>query len=126
MKAALAVALLAAFAQGQAPHPMAGRIRIEKTQSGKVRFGPPEIVAWAGEQIHWYNDTGEPHEPGILKRDGSFVAFLDEPVAPGSSSAVFSPFARIDDNRKLIPFTITYVCGLHREEQGVIQVIPVP
>jgi plastocyanin len=122
-----AAACLAVLTPAEVPHKISGRIRIEKLASGKVRFGPPEIVAWAGDQVHWYNDTNEPHEPGVIRSDGTFVAFLEEPVAAKTSSAVFSPFARIDqESRRMVPFSIHYVCGLHPEEQGVIQVIPTP
>jgi plastocyanin len=121
-----AAVVVAIFAQAQTPQSIAGRIRIERTSAGKMRFNPAEIVAWAGSQIHWYNTTAEAHDPGVIKEDGSFVAFLEEPVAAGAASAVFSPLARIDDNGKLIAFTIHYVCGRHRNEQGAIQVIPTP
>ena len=121
-----AAVVVGTLALAQAPHSIAGRIRIEKLPSGKVRFGPPEITAWAGDQIHWYNDTSDPHEPGVIRSDGRFIPFLEEPVASKSSSAVFSPFARIDSTNRMIPFSIHYVCGLHRDEQGVIQVIPTP
>jgi len=80
-----------------------------------------------GYHIHWYDDTGEPHEPGVIPEHGRCVTFLDEPVAAWSSSSVFSPFARIcNTNKKMVSFTIHYLCGLHRNEEGVIQVIPTP
>ena len=126
MKRISAALLFIALAQGQAPRTMAGRIRIEKTPAGTLRFYPAEIVAWAGDQIHWFNATGEIHEPGVIRKDGRFVAFLEEPLAAGAVSAVFSPLARIDRDDKQIAFTIHYVCGRHRGEQGVIQVIPTP
>jgi plastocyanin len=127
MKPILAVILLAALANSEPPAKMAGRVRIEQTESGTVRFTPAEIVAWAGQQIHWFNDTGEVHEPGVLKKDGTFVPFLEEPVAARNSSAVFSPLARIDDKtKKQVAFTIEYVCARHRDEKGTIQVIPTP
>ena len=118
--------LLAIFAQAQPPRTMAGRIRIEKTSAGKTRFGPEEIVAWAGDQLHWHNMTSEAHDPGVVREDGTFVGFLEEPVAAWATSAVFSPLARIDDSQKLKPFTLHYLCGRHRNEQGTIQVIPTP
>jgi plastocyanin len=126
VRALFAAVLLTFFAQAQTQKSIADRIRIEKAPAGKMRFSPVEIVAWAGAQIHWYNTTAEAHEPGILKEDGRFVAFLEEPVAAGAASAVFSPLARIDEKGNLIPFTIHYICGLHRNEQGSIQVIPTP
>ncbi|MEO8592712.1 MAG: hypothetical protein ABI759_05295 [Candidatus Solibacter sp.] len=126
MRLLIAATCLAFLAQGQSSRPVAGRIRIEKTASGPVRFAPAEIVAWAGDQIHWFNDTGELHEPGILKKDGAFVAFLEEPVAVHATSAVFSPLARIDKGKKQIAFTIPYFCRLHPGEKGIIQVIPTP
>ena len=126
MRPIWAVMLLAAFAHGESSVPVAGRICIEKTPSGAVRFRPPELVAWAGDQIHWFNDTSEPHDPGVWRKDGKFVSFLEEPVAAGSTSAVFSPFARIDKSNNQIAFTIQYSCRKHRNEKGVIQVIPTP
>ena len=126
VKSTFAAILLAALAQSQSPRPIAGRIRIEKSDAGAVRFTPTEIVAWAGDPIHWFNDTGEVHEPGVLRKDGTFVAFLEKPVAARNVSSVFSPLARIDDSKKMTAFTIRYVCGRHRDEQGSIQVIPTP
>jgi plastocyanin len=125
LKLLVAVVVLAAFAQGQNPNPIAGRIRIERTLGGD-QFGPAEIVVWAGDLIHWSNETGEVHEPGVLRRDGAFVAFLERPVAPGTTSAVFSPLARVDASDNQVGFTIHYVCGRHRNEKGVIQVVPTP
>jgi hypothetical protein len=118
--------LFAAFAQGESPPAISGRIRIEKTASGAVRFAPAEIVAWAGDPIHWHNDTGEIHEPGVVKKDGTFVAFLEEPIASHGVSSVFSPLARLDESKKQLTFVIQYKCRRHRDEQGVIQVIPTP
>jgi plastocyanin len=126
VKPICAAIVFAVFAQSQAAPPIAGRIRIEKTAAGAVRFAPAEVVAWSGDLIHWYNETGEAHEPGVLNSDGTFVAFLEAPVAARSGSSVFSPLARVDDSGKQVPFTIRYVCGRHRGEQGVIQVIPTP
>jgi len=126
VKAVPAVILLAVLAWGETPRPIAGRIRIEKTASGAVRFSPAETVVWAGGQLHWFNGTAEAHEPGVIRKDGSFVAFLDEPVAGRAASGVFSPQPRIDSAGKQVPFTLHYVCGRHREEQGDIQVIPTP
>ena len=126
VKPVLAVILAALFAQAQAPKKMAGRIRIETAPSGAIRFTPAEIVAWAGDTIHWFNDTDEAHEPGVIRKDGAFVAFLETPVAPRSASAVFSPFARINAEKNQIAFTIHYVCRRHRNEQGTIEVQPTP
>ncbi len=126
MKLFCAAVICALFAQAQAPRPVAGRIRIEKSPLGVSRFSPAEVVAWAGQQIHWFNDTGEPHEPGVLNKDGVFVGFLEAPVPSRATSAVFSPLARIDESQKQIPFTIRYVCGRHPGEHGIIQVIPTP
>ena len=126
MKAICATILCAVFAQSQSPRPIAGRIRIERTAAGAVRFAPAEVVAWAGDPIHWYNETGEAHEPGVLRSDGTFVPFLEAPIAARSGSSIFSPLARLDDSKIMVPFTIRYECGRHRGEQGVIQVIPTP
>lgn len=123
MKLLIAIVVLAAFAQGESP--IAGRIRIERTLGGD-QFGPAEIVVWAGDLVHWSNETGEVHEPGVLRRDGTFVAFLERPVAPGTTSPVFSPLARVDGSDNQVAFTINYVCGRHRNEKGVIQVVPTP
>jgi plastocyanin len=126
LKPLLTACLLALFAQAQPPRSMAGRIRIEKTSAGSIRFTPAEVVAWAGDQIHWYNQTAEVHDPGVIRKDGTFVSFLEEPVAPGAPSGVFSSLARVNTAKKQIPFSIRYVCGRHPNEQGTIQVIPAP
>ncbi len=125
MRVLVAATLLAVFAQGQTSRPVAGRIRIERTESG-ARFAPAEIVAWAGDQIHWFNNTDQLHDPGVLNKDGVFVPFLEEPVAAHATSAVFSPLARIDKDKKMIAFAIPYVCRRHPNEKGTIQVIPTP
>jgi plastocyanin len=91
-----------------------------------MRFSPAEVVTWAGDQVHWFNETGELHEPGVIRNDGTFVAFLEEPVAAGAASSVFSSLPRLNKENKQIAFTIHYVCGRHRNEQGAIQVIPAP
>ena len=126
MKPICAAIVFAMFAHSQSPRPIAGRIRIERTPAGAVRFAPAEVVAWSGDLIHWHNDTGEVHEPGVLKSDGTFVAFLEAPIAARSGSSIFSPMARLDASQQQVPFTIRYMCGRHRGEQGIIQVIPTP
>ncbi len=126
MRLCVAAILLALFVHGQSSRPVAGRIRIEKSVSGEVRFRPAEIVAWAGDQIHWFNNTDELHDPGVLNQKGEFVAFLEEPVARHATSGVFSPLARIDKDNKMISFAIQYVCRRHPNEKGTIQVIPTP
>ena len=126
MKLVFVAILITAFAQGETPRHIAGRIRIEKTAAGVVRFAPLELVAWAGDLIHWYNDTDEAHEPGVIKKDGTFVAFLEELIAARTVSFVFSPLPRIDNAKKQVSFTIKYVCGRHPGEQGVIQIVPTP
>jgi plastocyanin len=72
VKLFLAAFLLAVLAQGQ--HRSTRRIRIETTSNGTTRFSPREVVAWAGDQIHWHNDTDESHDPGVLRTDGTFVS----------------------------------------------------
>jgi plastocyanin len=126
MRAFVAAVLLAASVQGQPAKPIAGRIRIERIASGATRFAPAEIVAWAGDQIHWFNNTDEPHDPGVLNKDGVFVPFLEQPLAAHATSDVFSPLARIDKDQKMIAFSIQYVCRRHPNEKGTIQVIPTP
>jgi plastocyanin len=126
LKPICAAIVCAVFVQAQSPRPIAGRIRIERTATGAVRFAPAEVVAWSGDLIHWHNETSEAHEPGVLRNDGTFVAFLETPVAARSGSSIFSPLARLDDSKSQVPFTIHYLCGRHRGEQGVIQVIPTP
>ena len=126
MKLLLFAALLAATVLAQTPRPVACRIRLEKNASGETRFAPAELVAWAGDQIHWFNDTTEFHDPGVLDKDGRFVSFLEEPVAIRSTSSVFSPFARINKDGKMVAFTIPYLCRQHPGEKGIIQVIPTP
>jgi len=119
-------ALLAAAVLAQTPRPVACRIRIEKDAAGTAHFAPAELVAWAGDQIHWFNDTTELHDPGVLDKNGKFVPFLEESVAIRATSAVFSPFARINKDGKMIAFTIPYLCRQHPGEKGFIQVIPTP
>jgi hypothetical protein len=126
VKLFFAAAILAVFAQGQSPHGIAGRIRIERIAGGGSRFRPAETVSWGGDQMHWHNDTAEAHDPGVVRSDGTFVPFFDEPVAAGATSGVFTPLPRLDASSNQVPFTIHYVCGLHRGEEGTIEIVPVP
>jgi plastocyanin len=107
----------------------ADRIAIERSAQGGMRFGPPELTVWAGGQIHWCNETGEDHQPGVVNDDGTFVAFYAGVLKPGCVSSVFSPMPRINvksEKKEQTAFTIHYVCGLHRSEKGTIHVIPTP
>ena len=107
----------------------ADRIVIEPAVKGGFRFGPPELTVWAGGQIHFCNETGEEHQPGVLNDDGAFVAFHAAVLKPGCVSSVFSPMPRINEKsekKEQVAFTIHHVCGLHRSEQGTINVLPTP
>jgi plastocyanin len=126
LKAFVAAMLLVLLAQAQSSRPVAGRIRIERTATGVARFAPAEIVVWAGDHIHWFNNTGELHEPGVFNKDGVFVPFLEAPLAAQATSGVFSPLARIDKKGNMVAFSIPFVCRRHPHETGTIQVVPTP
>ena len=102
------------------------RIVIAKTERGNVGFTPATIICWAGDQVTWTNSTNEDHDPGVVNKDATFVSFLRAPIKPGAVSQVFSPGARLNKDNKQVAYTIHYVCGRHRGEQGAIQVIPTP
>jgi plastocyanin len=103
----------------------AHQIAIERAARG-TSFTPPTITVWAGDQVTWKNLTTEDHDPGVLNKDESFVGFFAAPLKPGTMSQVFSPGAELDKDNKQIPYSIRYLCKLHRGEQGTIQVIPAP
>jgi plastocyanin len=97
-----------------------------KRSGESTSFTPSALMCWAGDQVTWRNLTTEEHNPGVLNKDETFVAFLETPLKPGSVSHVFSPFAELDKDNKQVPYTIHYRCSLHRNEEGTIQVIPTP
>ena len=126
---AAGLVLIAVFCQAAQP-PRAERgarqIAIERSPREETSFTPPSITVWAGDQVTWKNLTMEDHDPGVLNNDGSFVGFFEGPLRPGKMSQVFSPGAELDKDNKQVPYTIRYLCKLHRSEQGSIQVIPTP
>lgn len=97
--------------------------RIEIRSSG---FTPEKITCWAGDQISWRNDSREPHELGVVNKDGKFVGFFETTLAPGAVSGVYSPSLRYDEKNKQQTYAIDYVCRLHPHERGTIVVNPVP
>jgi len=105
---------------------VARQIVIERSSKSGSAFTPSSLMCWAGDQVTWKNVTAEEHNPGVLNKDGSFVPFLAAPLKPGSVSHVFSPLAELDKDNKQVPYTIQYLCSLHRNEQGTIQVTPTP
>jgi plastocyanin len=116
---------------GQGEHPPraqqgARQIAIERSPRGGASFTPTAITVWAGDQVTWKNLTTDDHDPGVLNKDESFVGFFGAPLKPGTMSQVFSPGAELDKDNKQVPYTIRYLCKLHRGEQGTIQVIPTP
>jgi plastocyanin len=122
--------LIAVFCQA-AQQPRAERgtrqIAIERSPRGESSsFTPATITVWAGDLVTWKNLTMEDHDPGVVNKDGSFVGFFAAPLKPGTMSQVFSPGAELDKDNKQIPYTIPYLCKLHRGEQGTIQVVPTP
>lgn len=94
----------------------------EGTSGGPATFEPATLSNVApGDQITWANyDETEAHWPGLQNPDGTIneTYFMQTQIAPkpkftSSSSTAFSPGSKA---------TLTYVCSLHPEETGTIEV----
>ena len=82
---------------------------------GFVYFGALDgrliaLDAKTGDQIFWTNNDDEAHWPG-LPDDDTF--FMPNQIAPGSTSSIFAPG---------LAETLNYVCSLHPDETGTIEV----
>lgn len=103
--------------------PATWTININKDpHGGPAKFEPQPLSDVApGDQITWANnDATEPHWPGLLNSDGTIdeTYFMQNQIAPkpkftSSTSSAFSPGSK---------GTLTYVCSLHPEETGTINV----
>jgi hypothetical protein len=80
---------------------------------------PPQVAV--GDSICWSNRDHVAHWPALPTNQN---AFMTNQVAPGSSSPAFSPSAASPDPGKTR--TIDYICWLHKDETGVIEVNPAP
>lgn len=100
---------------------MAAQKRIEITRSSesaspRVMFDPDPLQAKVWDQIFWTNRDSEAHWPALLKKNGELneTFFMPNQIAPnGDTSSVFAPNAKA---------SYTYVCSLHPEERGTIEV----
>lgn len=91
-------------------------INPNKRQPGSAQFEPNPLTQVApGDQILWANNDGIAHWPGLLNADGSINEnyFIANQIAPNSTSDAFSPSADA---------TLEYVCSIHPDEKGTIQV----
>jgi len=125
---ALIISAIFAYASPRPPEGKAARrVSIEKSAGGRdAAFTPQTITCWSGDHLTWANLTNEEHYPGVVNSDGTFVGFFPAPIKPGAVSTVFSPLAAVDKDNKLAPYTIQYICAMHRNEHGTIQVTPTP
>ena len=82
-----------------------------------VKFDPNPLPNVApGDQVVWVNnDSASAHWPGLKNADGSIdkTFFMANQIAPSSTSTTFVPSAA---------GTFNYVCSLHPQETGSIQV----
>jgi plastocyanin len=97
--------------------PFAWRINITKNP----KKGKPAIFSFeetpqvaVGDAIFWSNQDTVAHWPGLPNND---TVFIPNKIARNSTSQVYTPGQ---------PGTINYVCSLHPNETGVIQVAPAP
>jgi len=82
----------------------------------RVKFDPDPLQANTLDQIFWTNNDSQPHWPGLLKDGGTIdnTFFMNNQIAPnGDRSSSFSASR---------PVTYQYVCSLHTNERGTIQV----
>ncbi len=86
----------------------------------RVKFDPnPLQNAGTGDQIVWANNDSQAHWPGLVNPDDGTINttfFMPNQIAPNSTSAAFSPG---------VSGTLNYVCSIHPDEKGAIQVITV-
>jgi plastocyanin len=104
--------------QGETPMPFTWSISINSNTSPppEAQFNPdPLLQVEPGDQIFWANNDNAAHWPGLLNSDGSINAtfFMPNKIAAHSTSEPFSPS---------VGGTLKYVCSLHPDEQGTIQV----
>src|SRR4051812_19841107 len=85
------------------------------------RKGKPAIFTFeetpqvaVGDAIFWSNEDKVAHWPALVDQDD---AFMTSQIAPKSTSPMFTP------NQT---GTITYICALHQDEGGVIDVAAAP
>jgi plastocyanin len=87
-------------------------INAESTQPPRASFKPnPLPNVQMGDNIVWANNDSQPHWPGVA---GNPSFFMPNQIAPKSSSSAFAPAATGN---------VDYVCSLHPNEKGTIQVI---
>jgi plastocyanin len=87
--------------------------------SHPVRFEPnPLQSVGTGDQVVWANNDNLAHWPGLLNDDGTTdkTFFMHNQIAANSTSPAFSPG---------VAATLNYVCSLHPDEKGSIQVIAI-
>ena len=127
LSSVLTIIAILGYAAARPPEGKAARrVVIVKSPRGEAAFTPPAVTCWAGDQLTWENLTTADHYPGVLNKDGSFVGFFPAALKPGAVSQVFSPGAELDKDNKQVPYTIHYLCALHRNEQGTIHVNATP
>jgi hypothetical protein len=101
------------------------RINITKNpQPGKPAVftfeqSPPQVMV--EDSVFWSNKDQQAHWPALATNQN---AFMTNQIAPNSSSPAFAPAAATPDPTKTR--TINYICWLHKDETGVIEVQPAP
>jgi len=99
-------------------------LQIKINPGTPATWDPPNLAAYAGDNINWLNNDTKNHQPGPL--GGPANAWIGYPILPGSTSAgVLSPGPNSPD--KTQTYTLTYVCALDSSmAQGKITVSPKP
>jgi plastocyanin len=97
--------------------PFTWRINITKNpKKGKPAIftfeETPEVEV--GDAVFWSNQDKVAHWPALVEQDD---AFMPNQIAPKSTSPIFTPN---------VTGTITYICALHKDEGGVIDVAAAP
>jgi|SRR5690242_21426043 len=85
----------------------------------RAKFDPnPLNNVGTGDEIVWANNDSTAHWPGLRNSDGTIdkTFFMPNQIAPNSTSATFSPG---------VGGTLNYVCSIHPDEKGTIQVIEI-
>jgi len=93
-----------------APAPSGEAVRSAKVQMVDYSFEPPTVTIQTGGKVIWQNEGEEAHT--ATAEDGSFDTAIVEPGKLKSETASFKE-----------PGTFTYICEIHPEMTGTVEVV---
>jgi hypothetical protein len=99
-------------------------VTISRT-GGVLRFAPPVLNAFTGDQIFWINDDTAAQQPVALNPDQTTTPIVDA-IEPGGTSNVFSPSPIFDSAGNPLSYTIQYTSVSDPTAKGAISIVPNP